>query len=260
MSQMSTRQLLSLQVRVLGALVLRETRSTFGTSKFGYLWAIITPAFSVAFLVLIFSQIGRQPPFGQSLALFFATGVLPLQFFKKSATTLMGALSGNKALLTYPPIKELDTIVARWILLSVTYLIIMLIFFGALISVGLAPFPKSPHILLQAFILTAFLGFGFGTVNAVIAAKFQSWKQLVNIALSPMLFLTGIFYVPSSLPPHAINIIKWNPVLHIVEYMRTGYYPNYDSQVLNIYYPIGVTMLLILLGLFGERIYRKARN
>jgi capsular polysaccharide transport system permease protein len=39
----STPELLALQLRVIASLVLRETRATFGTSPFGYVWAIITP-------------------------------------------------------------------------------------------------------------------------------------------------------------------------------------------------------------------------
>ena len=65
-----TSELLSLQARVIMSLVLRETRATFGTSMFGYLWAIITPTVSVGILAFIFQKIGRQPPFGSSLALF----------------------------------------------------------------------------------------------------------------------------------------------------------------------------------------------
>ena len=66
-------------MRVIVALLLRETRTTFGNSSLGYLWAILTPALGVGLLVLIFSYASRQPPLtGQSLALFFATS--PIDF------------------------------------------------------------------------------------------------------------------------------------------------------------------------------------
>ena len=74
---------LNIQLRVIFALLLRETRTTFGNSSLGYLWAILTPAVGVGLLVLIFSFASRQPPFGQSLALFFATGFLTYEFYSK---------------------------------------------------------------------------------------------------------------------------------------------------------------------------------
>lgn len=250
---------LMLQVRVVGALVLRETRATFGKSNFGYLWAIITPAASVAVLVTVFSAIDRQPPFGTSLALFFATGILTLEYFTKLSRSLMTTFSANRALLTYPLIKEVDTVYARLILVSATYLLIMLIFYTGLTLLELSELPVRPDVLIQAFCVTGLLGFGLGTLNAVISSMWDSWQHIEKILTRPLFFLSGIFYVPSQLPPEAIAILKWNPVLHLVEWTRTGYYSNYNSVVLDKSYPLAIAILFILLGLLGERIYRKKR-
>ena len=57
MTLLSTRELIALQIRVVLSLVLREIRATFGASSFGYIWAFITPAAGVAFLVFIFFKI-----------------------------------------------------------------------------------------------------------------------------------------------------------------------------------------------------------
>lgn len=260
MNHVSFGELLAIQARVIIALVLRETRATFGASKFGYLWAILTPAISVSFLVFIFSLVGRQAPFGISLALFFASGMLPLHFFKKTSSTLISSFSVNKALLTYPLIKDLDTLIARAILISITYLLIMAIFYLGLMILGLASTPHHPEQIMFAFIVTSMLGFGFGTVNAVLATFWTSWKQIVGIITTPLLFLSGIFYIPSLLPPEAIAILKWNPVLHLVEWMRIGIYANYESTVLFKPYPLGLSLLLILLGLASERLFRKKRS
>lgn len=259
MRDMSIHRLLVLQVRVIGALVLRETRATFGTSQIGYLWAIITPAAGVGVLVGIFSVIGRQPPFGASLALFFATGILTLEFFNKLSNTLMNTFDANKALLTYPLIKETDALFARLILISATYLLIMLLFFSGLILFGLAELPTYPDRLLQAFVATALLGFGFGTLNAVVTSLWVSWAHIEKVLTRPLFFISGIFYVPSLLPPEATAILKWNPILHLVEWFRSGYYPNYDSTILDPKYPLGIAMILILLGLASERLFRKKR-
>ncbi len=259
MTPMTTSGLLALQGRVIGALVLRETRATFGTSQIGYLWAIITPAVGVGFLVFIFSLIGRQAPFGASLALFFATGLLTLEFFNKLSGTLMMTFDANRALLTYPLIKATDALFARLILISVTYLLIMLLFYSGLILLGLADLPDAPHELLLAFAVTGLIGFGFGTMNAVIVSLWESWAYIERVLTRPLFFLSGIFYIPSMLPPEVIAILKWNPILHLVEWMREGYYPNYDSTVLDRSYPAAVALGLILLGLAGERLYRKKR-
>lgn len=253
------KELLKLQARVLGALVLRETRATFGTSRLGYLWAIATPAFGVAVFVAVFAAAGRRPPFGSSLALFFATGFLTLEFFRKLSTSLMTTFNANKALLTYPVIKETDTLFARHILITATYLVIMILFYGTLIALGLARFPARPGELLLAFAAISMLGFGFGSLNAVLMSRWESWQYIENILTRPLIFISAVFYVPSNLPGEAVAVLRWNPVLHLVEWVRVAYYSDYNSYVLDRTVPVAMGLALVLLGLAGERLYRKKR-
>ena len=259
MKLIGTSELLSLQARVLVSLVLRETRATFGTSVFGYLWAIITPTMGIALLVFIFSLAGRQPPFGSSLALFFATGIFALQLFNELSGKLMTVFDANRALLTYPIIKDVDTLLARALLVAATYTLIMAIFYAGLITVGLASLPARLEHVILAFLATWFLGFGFGTLNAVIASLWDTWKQIEKILTRPLFFVSGVFYVPSQLPPPAREILQWNPVLHLVEWFRHGFYPNYNSMILDMWYPVGVGAAMLLVGLAGERLFRRER-
>lgn len=259
MKLVGTSDLWALQSRVLAGLVLRETRATFGTSVFGYLWAIITPTVSVGLLVFIFSTIGRQPPFGSSLALFFATGILTLQFFNELSGKLMSVFDANRALLTYPIVKDVDTLLARAMLVAATYVLIMAIFYTSLIALGLAALPSRPEHVVLAFMATWLLGLGFGALNAVISSLWDTWAQIEKILTRPLIFISGIFYVPSHLPPEAREVLQWNPVLHLVEWFRHGFYPNYNSMILNMWYPVGVGLALFLLGLAGERLFRRAR-
>jgi len=254
-----TQNLIVLQIRVLAALILRETRATFGNSQIGYVWAIITPAASIAVLVTIFSMIGRQPPFGSSLALFFATGILTLEFYIKLSATLINAFDANRALLTYPLIRETDALFARLILISCTYLLIMLLFFGGLVALGLANMPHRPEIVIQAFLVTAALGMGVGTINAVIMSFWDAWHHIDKVLNRPLLFISGVFYVPSLLPLEATAILEWNPLLHLVEWVRVGYYANYESPVFVPAYPVSIALVTCALGLLAERLFRKNR-
>ncbi len=259
MIKTTARELCTLQLRVIGSLVLRETRATFGTSKFGYLWAIFTPAASVGVLVFVFSLIGRHAPFGSSLALFFATGILVLQLFNELSNKLNTVFEANSALLTYPVIKDMDTLFARALLIMTTYAVIMVLFFGALFLLGMFDGPAYPERSIQAFFAACLLGLSMGLLNAVITSIWVTWIQVEKVLTRPLFFVSGIFYVPSSLPPEAMAALSWNPVLHLVEWMREGIYPNYNSAVIDRVYLFFVIMLMLLCGLAGERLLRKKR-
>lgn len=247
------------QIRVIGALTLRETRMTFGSSHSGYFWAILQPLISISFLVFLFYLIGRQSPYGNSLALFFATAILTLELYNKISVSLMRAFTSNKSLLTYPMIKETDTLFARLVLVGLTFVVINIVYYSTLVGTGLAELPSHPERMIYSFLGVCAFGFGIGTINAILYRQNQSWQHIEKIFARPLFFLSGVFYIPSNLPPEAVNVLQWNPILHLVELNRTGYYPNYDSTILDISYPFGLAAILIATGLFFERITRKTR-
>lgn len=182
--------MLATQFRVIGALVLRETRATFGTTRFGYLWAILMPTLSTIVLVAVFTAVGRQPPFGTSFAVFFATGVLTLEVFNKLSDSLMSSFEANQALLAYPPIWPLDVVVARTILVSCTYILVMASLYGVLCLFDNVSPPVAPETVFGAFVGTTFLAFSFGLINAVVVSIWQSWRYVERILTRPLFFVS----------------------------------------------------------------------
>lgn len=247
------------QIRVIAALTLRESRMTFGTSHAGYLWAVIQPLLSISVLVAIFYVIGRQSPYGTSLALFFASGVLTLELFNRLSGTLLRAYVANRQLLYYPAIRETDALFARFMLVVLTYLVIFALFFGGLVVLGLAEMPRAPDMMVGAFAATALLGLGVGSLHAMMMRVTPIWAHVETVIGRPLFFLSGVFYIPSQMPPEVVAVLRWNPVLHVIEWMREGYYPHYDSDVFDPFYPLAIALVLLALGLGSERMTRRWR-
>lgn len=251
---------LQLEIRVLGTLLLRETRATFGRTAFGYLWAILVPALSTSLLVYLFTLAGRQAPFGHSLALFFVTGIFIIEMVRKLSSGLMRAIDANKALLAYPILAPLDVLVARALLIGLTYTIILTGFLLALIGTGRADFPHDPETVIVAWTATLWFGVGFGVLNSALFTLFESWRHIEAILTRPLLFVSAIFYLPTSLPDTAQAVLWWNPVLHLVEWMRIGIYPYYPTEMCAPWYPIVVGGLMLFAGLAIEHLVRHHRT
>lgn len=247
---------LQTQIRVVGALILREMRVRFGRSQLGYLWTVAEPLSYVAVFSAMFYFVDRHPPFGNSMPLFFATGILPFQFFRNLCNQLSGAFGANQALLTYPIVQPIDTIVSRTILETATSLFVMLIVFGALVVGTGSPLPADIMRIVQAIALLSLLGFGFGLMSAVIITRIQAWQNVVRVAMTPMLLLSGVFYSLASLPPNLREILAWNPVIHGVEMFRDGYYSNYRVNDIDEAYLLFAGLLLTFLALAMERTIR----
>ncbi|MGQ0672809.1 MAG: ABC transporter permease [Hyphomicrobium sp.] len=244
------------QLRVVGAMVLRETRTRFGKSQLGYFWAIAEPLGQVIILSLIFGALSRHPPFGSDMMLFFATGVLPFTLFNALAKTLSGALDANKGLMAIPIIKPLDALLARAALEVATILFVMILIFTGLVMLRDVPLPHDMSYIGLSCLGLALNGFGIGCINAIAASAYPSWRSVYDILSRPLLIISGVFYVPEFMPQHVREILAYLPTLQGIEIFRLGYYFGYRSSVADPYYLLTTGVVLCLLGLAVERIRR----
>lgn len=239
--------------RVIGALLLRETRVRFGRAQIGYLWAIIEPLAGILVLAFIFQLIGRAPNVGQSLYLFLAIGMLGFSLQRRLAVQLGNAFDANKALLYFPVVQRIDTLIARGILETATSLLSMMIIIAGLMLIeGVSP-PAHLDAFAAGIAALALLGFGIGTMNAILSSYLSSWRQIEGLINRPLFLLSGVFFTPLMLPSAVADILSWNPIVHGIELLRYGYYEGYRPDFIDLPYLVGWGLVTTLVGLAGER-------
>ncbi len=244
------------QGRVIGALILREARTRYGRAQLGYAWALAEPVVLVLTFVAVFKALGRPALYGNSLYLFFATGVLPYLAFRRVSSFVTHALEANRALLSFPVVRPLDTMIARALLEAATVVLVALLILGLPVAMFEAEPPARPVHMAGAFAVLMLLGFGSGVLNAAVIARFESWKAVEPMLSRPLFFISGIFFLPDNLPERVRAALGWNPVLHGVEWMRYGYYFNYRAAGLDAGYLIAWAVVLTLIGLAAARSIR----
>lgn len=243
-------------IGVLRGLLGRELRTAFGASRLGYLWAIATPLAATGILVAVFSLMGSRAPYGTSLALFFGTGVMVIEVFTRISRAIIAAPKAARALMIYTPVRPLDPFLARLGLFGAIYSVMTFLFFAGLVIAGNGDIPHESADVAGAVLLMVLLAFGYGLVMASLERMWSSWSQIEAIATRPLMFLSASFYLPSALPAPVRDVLSWNPVMQGVELMRRGFYPFYDSAVLDPVYLSFVTLLVVAAGLVLERATR----
>ncbi|MEM6662293.1 MAG: sugar ABC transporter permease, partial [Pseudomonadota bacterium] len=103
-------------LRVVHALMLREMITRYGSSRLGYLWAVIEPVGFIALLSVVFSQIAHAPPVGKSFPLFYATGYIAFHWVMETAGIVSRSIHVNRPLLVFPAVTPIDTLLARFLL------------------------------------------------------------------------------------------------------------------------------------------------
>ena len=77
MPALSVSSALTVQGRVIYALVMREVHTLYGNTRLGYLWAIIQTAFNIAVFWLFLEFLGAHAPHGMGMAVFLLCGFIP---------------------------------------------------------------------------------------------------------------------------------------------------------------------------------------
>lgn len=244
-----------LQMRVIMAVMIRETKTRYGRSRLGYLMALIEPSIFLIMFILIRSFIGRSTPFGEDIILFMLSGLLTYRIFLAISNRLLGSFKGNKALLAYPPVKPVDILLARVLLEMLTMFCVAVLFFGGLALISENEILIRPETLLTGFFVVSFLGAGMGFFNGALVVIFPPWRLFWTAIRLPLLLASGIFFVPKSMPEAVQPFLRWNPLVHTIEWVRTGVYLTYDP-LLTKSYPILFALILVLIGLWLERRYR----
>ncbi|WP_259777533.1 ABC transporter permease [Aliiroseovarius crassostreae] len=236
--------------RTVFALMMREMSTTYGRSPGGYAWAILEPVLALSALSIIFSLVIRTPPLGDSFPLFYATGYLPFMLFNDVANKTATSLNYSRPLLRYPAVTFLDALMARALLHLLTHILVgYIVFFGMVIFLDLKLHPDYTQIAL-AYLVGGVLGFGVGCFNCYVMMSFPVWERVWQILTRPLIFVSGLFLPFEAMPRIAQEILWWNPLMHVVGFLRKGIYaPLYEGAYLSFAFPVLTGLTLMCLGL-----------
>lgn len=235
--------------RAVGALMLREIATTYGRSPGGYIWAVLEPAAGITLLTLVFSIGFQTPPLGTSFALFYAAGILPLMMYTDISTKMAQTIQFNRALLAYPRVTFLDALIARFILNTLTQIVVHMIVMGFII-VFLKPTTTLDYSKVgQAYALTLALALGIGTLNSFLTLAYPIWQTAWAILNRPLFLVSCVFFIFESVPQPFADYLWFNPIVHIAGLMRDGFYPFYQPTYVSVAYPLGIAAFATTAGL-----------
>ena len=132
----------------------------------------------------------------------------------------------------------------------------------ALLMAGAAMVDGVPRIdnLLMAtggLLLGAGLGAALGMVLCGLSVFSNSVERLIGPMMRPLFWVSALFFSTNEIPSDARNVLLYNPVLHVVELTRSGWFPGYDVPQVSLLYPALWIFILFYFGLTLERVARR---
>jgi capsular polysaccharide transport system permease protein len=246
------------QFRIIGLLVAREMRTRFSDSRIGSAMAFIEPALQFLAIFIIFTILGRRPHFGTSVFLFLATGFIPYLLFTSISSAASRGIRIARNFRNIRLITPLHVTLAQSMFEFFTHSLIYILALYLLWFNGISDaIPIKPQAALEAIGAIVAVALGVGMINANVMALFPIWRVIYGLITRFLLFTSGVFYVPDFLPPQYRWYLSWNPVLHGIDWFRTGFYLTYPTNVLDRPYLLTWGAVTIFFGLVLERALRR---
>lgn len=184
----------------------------------GFLWWILEPLFYMAAFYIAFG-IGLKAG-GTEKVLFLLSGLVPWKWFSSSVQNGSLAIQNNSGLIQQV---YLPKYILPWIVVitnSAKFLIILALLL--LLAVFLGHGPNLQWLALPVLVLVEFLLIAALTaLTASLVPLLPDLRLIVDNGLMVLMFLSGIFYEVSSVPPKVQAVLRANPIVPVIEGYRS---------------------------------------
>ena len=126
-----------------------------------------------------------------------------------------------------------------------------------LLAMGENPLPQDPVQALCAYGAVIFLAIGMGFLNGAIAFVVPMWQMVYILVIIGSYVSSGILFVASAMPEQIRTPLSYNPLLVCVEWMRSAYYSDYPTLMVDKWYCLKFSLITLTMGLILERIFRR---
>ncbi len=202
---------------LLRELVVRDMKLRYKRSVLGVLWSLINPLVQLLVFYFVFGLLLTLniPHY----ATFLLTGVLAWSWFQSSLLFATGAIVDNRDLIKRPgfPAAILPTVTVTshliHFLLAIPVLLICVLLDVGHITIAVIALPI---VIVLQFVLTLSLAF----LLAMFHVTFRDTQYLLGVLLQLLFFLTPVFYNIAAIPERYRSLIKFNPLVPLVEAYR----------------------------------------
>ena len=239
-------------------------------SRFLIVWAqtLLSPLVSsLLFLSVLTLALGndRGNVLGYSFISFLAPGLIVMsivqQSFSHSVSSLMiGKIQGNIIDTLLAPLSAIEVtlaIIFAAVTRGLVILIISIVVFSLIVEIHIY---SIFYIFIGAFLGTFILG-ALGFITGLWAEKFDHTATITNFIITPLSFLSGVFYSIERLPDFFQSISKINPFFYIIDICRFGFLGVSDGSIgFGLVYLIILSIIVWLIAYYLYKIGYKIKS
>ena len=245
-------------IQLLRLLIQQELTLRYKRSVIGIGWTLLNPILTsfVLWIVFSFLFVGKLET-GQQFAPYLMAGILLNTFFNQGLLQSANSIAANGGVLTkvyVPP--RIFAFAAS--LATFTNFLIGLIPLAAVVYISGQTLSITFPIVLIIGLFMALLSAGIGLILSVIFIRFEDAKNIINVLLLILIYLTPIFYPIGILSSRMQEIVSLNPLTSFLDAFRWSFSNNATATWRDFLYLALVSVTTFAIGnLFFKRRWSK---
>jgi capsular polysaccharide transport system permease protein len=224
----------ALNLRVIGALMMREGTMKYGHENLGFFWVMGEPMFLTVGVMGMWAITGATHGHGVGLVPFALSGYTNITLWRHLSGRAVRSIRNNAGLLFHRNVRVLDILLARGTLEIVGIFTAFMLAYVPLALLGFVYPLRDPLVMIGGYLLNGWFSLSVGLVIAGISELSEPVEQFVPPILYITLPFTGAFAMASWLPEQWRKAVLWSPLANAQEMFRSGMFP---EEVKTYYYP-----------------------
>jgi lipopolysaccharide transport system permease protein len=205
---------------LLWQMVGNDLRGRYIGSALGVFWSVVHPLVQISIYMLVFSKVMNARlgdlPSPYAFSIYLCAGMLPWITSAELITRCTGLFWEHAHLVKKIAFPKL-LLYAYVTVAAVTNLAVMVVLFlGFLWLVDALPPFMSLLIWIPLLLLQVGFCLGIGFVTSVLNVFFRDIAQITGVLVQLWFWLTPIVYVPTILPPWAMELQRYNVLAHFI--------------------------------------------
>ncbi|MBA1360607.1 ABC transporter permease [Burkholderia gladioli] len=244
---------LQIQLRVVGALLMREILTRYGRHNVGFLWIFFEPMMFTLGVLALWTVAHATHGSSLSITSFAVTGYSSVLLWRNCANRCALAILPNQALLYHRNVRVIDLFLAR-LLLEIAGATMSFVFLTILfVTIGLMDAPKDISLVLGGWAHLTVFGSSLGLIVGALSERSETVERVWHTIAYLLFPLSGAVFMVEWIPEKYQHIILYLPMVHGTEMLRSGYYGSLVKAHYSIPYMIACDAILLLIGLYFVR-------
>ncbi len=219
----------SIWLRKIKAIILREIGSRYTGDAIGYLWAYIVPLAWIAVIYILFVALDRRVPIDTDILSFICSGIVPYLCARYAVNAILRARTAYRHILSFSTVSHNLVGFAVFMLELGNSILVFLV----LLLLNYAAFGffemHDPALALWGFFLAVATGGAFGYLMMSLSTIWPALSRATPLFLRPFFYISGVFFTANELTPDIRELLSWNPLFHGIEVLRNGLFEGYVS-------------------------------